>query len=90
MYVTITYLPMLPTFWGTNGVSRATFAPLGDCLLVVYFEIFLEFSKQIIIFKPWKTLKYFITLLCYGLHKTFAKIKSFSKKFKSSSSHFTT
>jgi hypothetical protein len=43
---------MLPTFWGTNGVSRATFAPLGDCLLVVYFEIFLEFSKQIIIFKP--------------------------------------
>ncbi len=55
--------------------------PLGDYLLDLYFEIFLEYFEQFFLIK--KILKFFCTLLCYYLHGKFAKNMSFSKKFKS-------
>jgi hypothetical protein len=46
-------------------------------------RIFLKSFEQKSLKKSWKIFKIFITLLRYGLHKTFAKNMSFSKKFKS-------
>jgi hypothetical protein len=53
---------------GANGISWAKPTPLGDCLLGVYFRIFLESFEQKSLRKSWKIFQIFITLLCYGLH----------------------
>ncbi len=52
---------------------------LGDCLLGVYFEIFLEFEQNSLK-NSWKFLKIFITLLNYGLLKKNTKFFHFPKK----------
>jgi len=54
--------------WGSNQITKATLAPLGDCILGVYFGIFFK-----------KILKFFITLKCYGLHNKYIRNISFKK-----------
>jgi len=66
---------------GANRISWTWPTPLGDYLLGVYSTIFLESFEQKSFKKSFKIFKIFITLLCYTLHKNFAK-NMFVKKFK--------
>jgi nucleoside recognition membrane protein YjiH len=62
-----------------TGYHGTTLTPFGDCLLGVYFEIFLKYLEQSFKNKSWKILNFHHTTMLWFTLKNYGKYVIFKK-----------